>query len=79
VRRVFPYTAEPIVEPVTPHYLSQPPAGHFGHFGHQIGKLFYNRSIGNFPKPLSCLSKVSTQRRPQRDSNPLARKRKGPK
>ncbi len=39
-------------------------AGHFGHSGHQIGKLFYNCSIGDFPKLLSCLSKVSSQRVP---------------
>ncbi len=34
-------------------------AGHFGHSGHQIGKLFYNASIENFPKPLSYPSNVS--------------------
>ncbi len=35
------------------------PAGHFGHSGHQIGKLLYKPSIENFPKPLSYPSKVS--------------------
>ena len=33
--------------------------GHFGHFGHQIGKLLYKPAIENFPKPLSYPSKVS--------------------
>jgi hypothetical protein len=42
------------------------PGGHFGHSGRQIGKLFYNRSIANFPKPLSCPSKVSSQAPPPR-------------
>jgi hypothetical protein len=44
--------------------------GHFGHSGHQIGKLSHNSPLASFPKPLSCPSKVSSQRRPQRDSNP---------
>ncbi len=35
------------------------PAGHFGHSGHPIGKLLYKAVIENFPKPLSCPSKVS--------------------
>jgi hypothetical protein len=36
-------------------------SGHFGHSGHQIGKLFYKPSIEDFPKPLSYPSNVSTQ------------------
>ncbi len=35
------------------------PAGHFGHSGHQIGKLLHKPPIENFPKPLSCPSEVS--------------------
>ena len=36
-------------------------SGHFGHSGHQIGKLLYNGSIENFPKPLSYPSQVSSR------------------
>ena len=35
-------------------------SGHFGHSGHQIGKLFYKPSVEDFPKPLSYPSQVST-------------------
>jgi hypothetical protein len=48
----------------TRQLIGTPPArfavGHFGHSGHQIGKLFYKSSIEDFPKLLSYLSKVST-------------------